>query len=70
MQNETTYLNAYQPPVFSVNSVFLDVDLHDDHALIKNRMQLIRQHPGVLRLNGDELTLVSIHVNDKPLKDT
>ena len=70
MPDTTTYLKNYQPPVFSVSTVALDFDLHDDHALIKNQMHLIRQHPGDLHLYGDELELVSIEMNGSLLADS
>jgi aminopeptidase N len=67
MSETTIYLKDYEPPVFTAEKVALNFDLYDDHALVSNRMQLRRQHPGELRLFGDELELVSIELNDKPL---
>lgn len=67
MSDTTIYLKDYQPPAFSVTTVALDFDLHDDHALIKNQMHLTRQHAGDLHLYGDELELVSIEMNGSPL---
>ena len=64
MSETTIYLKNYQPPAFTITTVALDFDLHDDHALIKNKMHLTRQHPGDLHLYGDELELVSIAMND------
>ncbi|WP_028389475.1 aminopeptidase N [Legionella fairfieldensis] len=69
MPNKTIYLKDYQPPVFTVKAVALDFDLHDDHALVINRMQLQRQHPGNLCLYGDEVELVGIRMNGEPLKE-
>jgi aminopeptidase N len=67
MQNKTTLLSAYQPPVFEVKTISLDIDLQDDHALVTNCMRLVRQHPGPLRLQGDDLTLIHVHLNEKQL---
>jgi aminopeptidase N len=67
MPEGTVYLQDYVPPTFSVATVALDFDLHDDHVRVINRMQLCRQHPGELRLYGDELELISIHLNDELL---
>ena len=68
MKNKTIYLKDYQPPAFAVQSVSLQVDLYDDHALITNEMVLQRQHPGVLQLDGDGLELVSVAMNGTMLK--
>lgn len=67
MVNKTVYLHDYQPPAFSVDHISLNVDLYDDHALISSTMTLTREHPGLLVLYGDELELVRIEMNDKPL---
>ena len=67
MSNATTYLKNYQPSSFTALTVDLDFDLHDDHALVTNCMKIQRLHPGELHLYGDELELVSIHLNDKLL---
>ena len=67
MQNKTVYLNAYQPPVFAVETVHLDIDLYDDHALINNTMSLVRCHPGPVALAGDALVLVDLLLNGESL---
>ncbi|ASQ44829.1 aminopeptidase N [Legionella clemsonensis] len=69
MPDTTIYLKNYQPPVFAVNSVALNFDLYDDHALITSQLELKRQHPGVLHLYGDELELVSVHRNNQQLTE-
>ena len=63
----TIYLKDYEPPNFAVHKVFLAFDLYEDYALVRNEMHLERQHPGPLRLHGDELILEGIWQNDKPL---
>lgn len=67
MTDTTVYLKDYQPPVFAVESIHLDFDLYDDHALVENSMRLKRLYQGALYLYGDELELVSIHLDGKPL---
>lgn len=69
MPETTVYLKNYQPPVFSIEQVDLDFDLYDTHAIVKNHMQIKRQHLGSLTLHGDELQLVSVHLNDIPLTE-
>ncbi|KTC76905.1 aminopeptidase N [Legionella brunensis] len=69
MPDTTIYLKNYQPPVFTVKNVELNFDLYDDHALITSQLQLKRENEGALHLYGDELELVSIHMNDKELDD-
>ncbi|MDP3269144.1 MAG: aminopeptidase N [Legionella sp.] len=70
MPATTVYLENYQPPVFKIETVHLNFDLYDDHALVSNTMHLIRQHQGALQLNGEELELVRISINDIELEPT
>ncbi|KTD64752.1 aminopeptidase N [Legionella spiritensis] len=69
MQNTTVYLKDYQPPVFAVESVALNFDLFDDHALIENRMVVTRLNNGPLHLYGDELELIQLSVDDRLLTE-
>ncbi|WED43121.1 aminopeptidase N [Legionella cardiaca] len=69
MPDTTIYLKDYQPPVFSVKNVDLNFDLYDDHALVTSSLKLQRQHQGALQLYGDELELVSIHMNNTQLNN-
>src|SRR6185437_13046788 len=59
-QPKTIYLKDYTPPAFRVEAVELDVDIRDDHALVRAKLELRRNAPGPLVLDGDELELVSI----------
>ncbi|RUR18345.1 aminopeptidase N [Legionella sp. km535] len=68
MPDTTIYLKNYQAPVFSVETVDLNVDLYDDHALVKSIITLNRQHEGALVLYGDELELVQIQMNGRLLE--
>ncbi len=50
-------------PTFNVIPLIWILILYDDHALVMNRMKLKRQHKGALHLFGDELELISIHLD-------
>lgn len=63
MPDTTIYLKNYQAPTFAVETVDLSFDLYDDYALVKSTLKLNRQHEGALFLYGDELELVSVHLN-------
>ncbi len=67
MPDATIFRKDYLPPTFAVEMVALDFDLYDDHVLVRNHMQLKRNHPGDLHLLGDEVELVSIRMNDQLL---
>ena len=69
---KTIFLKDYAPPAFLVSSVDLDVDLRDDHALIRARLAIARNpksadREACLRLDGDELELVSVALDGKAL---
>ncbi|MDI9819059.1 MULTISPECIES: aminopeptidase N [unclassified Legionella] len=70
MPDATIYRKDYQPPVFIVNNVELNVDLYDDHALITSQLLLKRQHQGALRLYGDELELIELFLDNCQLDET
>ncbi|MBU1172583.1 MAG: aminopeptidase N [Proteobacteria bacterium] len=68
------YLRHYQPPFFLVDRIHLDVDLHDDHALVRSRMEVKENpdHPTENKhfdLDGKDLELVSIELDGQPLSD-
>jgi len=63
----TIHLKDYTPPAFLVTHVELDVDIRQDDALVRARLQVKRNAgPGPLVLEGDELELVSVCVNGQP----
>ena len=66
-QAKAVRLKDYTPPAFRVDSVELDVDIKDDHALVRAKLQVRRDLPGPLVLDGDELELVSISIDGKPV---
>ncbi|HEY5900536.1 MAG TPA: aminopeptidase N [Burkholderiales bacterium] len=64
-QPKTIYLKDYSPPAFRVETVELDIDIRDDHAMVRARLLLQRMSPGPLVLDGDELELVSVSIDGK-----
>jgi aminopeptidase N len=67
-QAKAIHLKDYAPPAFRVDTVELDVDIRDDHALVKAKLQVIRNSPGPLVLDGEELQLVSVSLDGKPVR--
>jgi aminopeptidase N len=66
-QPRAIHLKDYAPPAFRIDSVDLDVDIRDDHALVRAKLEIRRQGPGPLVLDGDELELVFAALNGKTL---
>ncbi|HEX5126670.1 MAG TPA: aminopeptidase N, partial [Rhodocyclaceae bacterium] len=69
---QTIYLKDYAPPAYLVDTVDLDISIHDDHARVGARMTM-RRNPagsaGSLKLDGEDLTLVSLSVNGRVLSE-
>jgi aminopeptidase N len=63
----TIHLKDYTPPAFLISDVELDVDIREDHARVRAKLQVKRNAPGrgPLVLDGDELELVSIALDGK-----
>lgn len=70
MPDTTIYLKNYQAPSFTVETVELNFDLYDDHALVSSTLKLTRQKDGALHLYGEELELIGLHLNGRPLEHT
>ena len=70
MTTNTIYRNAYQAPSFLVDTIALDIQLHEHATIVKSTMQLQRQQPGALCLHGDALELLEITLDGAPLPDT
>jgi len=72
-QPKTIHLRDYTPPAFLVDTIDLDVDIRDDHALVAARLT-VRRNPASLEpaaplaLDGDELELVSVSVDGALLR--
>jgi aminopeptidase N len=67
-QTKAIHLKDYAPPSFRVETVELDVDIREDHALVTAKLAVARSGEGPLVLDGDELELVSVSVNGQPAR--
>src|SRR5258705_4357684 len=68
-QPKTIHLKDYTPPAFRVDDVDLDVDIRDDHALVRAKLAMRRNAgSGPLVLDGDELQLVSLSIDGQPAR--
>ncbi|MGQ0655600.1 MAG: aminopeptidase N, partial [Betaproteobacteria bacterium] len=64
-QAQTIYLKDYTPPAFRVEAIELDVDIRAEDALVKAKLDIRRNAPGPLVLDGDELELVSVKLDGR-----
>jgi aminopeptidase N len=65
-QPKTIYLKDYTPPPYRVDEVDLDVDIRDDHALVRARLAIHRESGGgPLVLDGEELELVCVSLDGR-----
>src|SRR5258706_16286242 len=62
-QPKAIHLKDYAPPAFNVATVELDIDIRADDALVRAKLQVRRNAPGALVLDGDELELQSVLLN-------
>jgi len=67
-QAKAIQLKDYAPPAFRVETVELDFDIREDHALVTAKLEMTRSGPGPLVLDGEELELVSVSVNGAPAR--
>ncbi|WP_374030050.1 aminopeptidase N [Bdellovibrio bacteriovorus] len=68
MKQEKIYLKDYKAPTFSVEGINLDFILNEDFCRVIAKSEIKKQTPGAeLRLNGEELKLVSVKINGKAL---
>ncbi|HSA89541.1 MAG TPA: aminopeptidase N [Burkholderiales bacterium] len=71
-QPRAIQLKDYAPPPFRVETVELEVDIREDHALVRAKLEVRRSGKGPafapLVLDGDELELVSVALNGKPVR--
>src|SRR5262245_15148703 len=67
-QAKAIHLKDYAPPAFRVETVELDVDIREDHALVKARLGIVRSGAGPLVLDGDEVELVSLALDGLPAR--
>ena len=69
-QAKAIHLKDYTPPAFGIDTVELDVDIRHDHALMTAKLAVVRNAPGPLVLDGDELQLMSVKLNGQPVPHT
>jgi aminopeptidase N len=62
------HLKDYAPPAFQVDSIELDVDIREDHAVVRATLAIRHNSAGPLVLDGDELELVSMTLDGKPVR--
>src|SRR3954447_8532852 len=67
-QPRNIYLKDYTPPAFNVDTVELDVDIREDHAVVSARLAIRRNAAGPLVLDGDEVELVSLNLDGRDVR--
>lgn len=67
MMAKTIYLKDYQAPVFSMDSVSLIFELHEEVTQVHARIAFRRETPGPLVLDGEDLILLDIALDDQTL---
>ena len=63
------YRSDYQSPSCNVNSARLDIAIFDDRALVTTTLELERVSDAPFLLNGRDLTLHQISINDRLLDE-
>jgi aminopeptidase N len=68
-QPKTIHLKDYTPPAFRVETVDLDVDIRDEHAIVRSRLAIRRASGNApLVLDGGELALLTVTLDDRPAR--
>jgi len=68
-QPKTIYLKDYTPPAFRVETVDLDVDIREEHAIVRSRLAIRRTGANApLVLDGEELSLISVTLDERPAR--
>jgi len=71
MTQKTVYLRDYTSPVFEVLEVSLTFDIQtQEKVIVKNKMHLRRKYEGLCELQGEDIQLLEIFINDKKLSQT
>ena len=65
--DQTVYLKDYQKPIFTVDSIDLNIQIYADHTQVDSKLVMQRQTEGDLVLLGRDLELKSIAVNGQVL---
>lgn len=67
---EKIYLKNYTAPSFTISSTELFFNIQDHATRVKSRLKLEKKDPeALLELDGDELKLISIHLDGRPLSE-
>ncbi|MCZ6664454.1 MAG: aminopeptidase N, partial [Gammaproteobacteria bacterium] len=69
----TVYLRDYTPPPFLISSVDLDIDIRENHTVVKASLAMSRNPKAVdasapLSLDGEELELVAVSIDGRRLQ--
>ena len=69
---KTIYLKDYTPPPFLISSIDLDVDIRDDHALVRATLEIARNSKAAdagapLVLDGEEIEVVVVALDGRAL---
>lgn len=66
---QTQYRKDYQPPMFSIQSVLLDVDLHQHQSIVVSELHVQRngEHNAPLVLDGEDLNLLALELDGQVL---
>ncbi len=64
---ETIYLKDYQPAPFQIDSVDLYFNLGEEQTVVTSTLKMQRNNSGKLRLDGQELELISIKLDGAEL---
>ncbi|RUO60298.1 aminopeptidase N [Pseudidiomarina insulisalsae] len=64
---QAKYRSDYRAPAFTIDTVELDFDLHDNATRVTSVLGVRRLGPGALELDGEQLKLISVAVDDVEL---
>ena len=67
--DQTVYLKDYQKPIFTVDSIDLNIQIYADHTQVDSKLVMQRQTEGDLVLLGRDLELKSIAINGQVLSE-
>lgn len=66
-QLQRIYLKDYQPPAFSITQVQLHFNLSETQTRVKTKLQMKKLTESPLILNGENLKLICVRLNEKTL---
>lgn len=75
MDNKTIHLKDYKPSHFTVDTISLLVDIQSDKTLVTSELKLFKRKdlhgtPQTLELSGENMKLISIHMNGEILESS